>query len=160
MAGLSSLPIRYCCHSLDISSYSFSRVTPLASYRRALWFPRWLLLILDRHGWLGGLGKDESRQHHDPSGSFRLPRWFSASRPTSEVGLRHWSPVLPVIGFNVARDVCRPWRTCPCPSPPRQINSRFNSTRLVCTPRHAVRTSSTVSLLLETTPMRALSVGS
>ena len=57
---------------------------------------------LDRHG---GLGKDESRQHHDPSGSFRLPRWFTASRPTSEVGLRHWSPVLPVIGFSVARDV-------------------------------------------------------
>ena len=56
---------------------SFSTVTPSASYRCALTFSRWQSLktsCLDRHGWLGEFGNDESRQHHDPSGSYYVQR--------------------------------------------------------------------------------------
>ena len=41
----------------------------------------------------------------------------------------------------------------------KRINPRFNSTRLACSPRRAVRTSTTVSLLLNTARMRALTIG-
>ena len=40
-----------------------------------------------------------------------------------------------------------------------QFFPRFHSTRLTCSSCHTVRTSTTAFLLLETTPMQALSVG-